>query len=139
MRKLPNWNMNLWKFIDENKAKGFSWGSWDCCTATDSAIKAMTGESLIPKELHWRCETSAKKAIKNYGGNLLKALLKACKLKNIEEIALGFMAVGDIAIFKGEYGYVVAVCDGNILLGVCDDGWQPKPMSSAVKAWRIPN
>ena len=137
MSKLPNWNMNLWKFIDENKAKGFSWGSWDCCTATDSAIKAMTGESLIPKELQWKCEATAKKAIKNYGGNLLKALLKACKLKNLEEIELGFMAVGDIAIFKGEYGYVAAVCDGNIFLGVCAAVWQTKPILLAFKDCRI--
>ena len=67
MRKLANWE-ELWAdFIKENKNKPFVWGSWDCVHFSDSLIKKITGESVVPWNiLKWADKDSAKKAIQVY-------------------------------------------------------------------------
>ena len=38
--KLPNWENNLLKYIDDCKDKGFIWGQWDCLKFVNGAVKA---------------------------------------------------------------------------------------------------
>ena len=84
MKKLGNWEQSLSDFLDESMETPFEWGTWDCCIFSDFAIKAMTGETVIPKSLKWNNEEEAKKAIKSYGGStLLKAMLKEIDSKSI--------------------------------------------------------
>ena len=64
MKKKLDWQAFLFAYIDENKFAPFEWGKWDCCKFSDGCIKAMTGKSLIPKELKWKNEESAMAAIK---------------------------------------------------------------------------
>ena len=137
MKKNANWQVNLFKWIDNNKNRSFVWGSWDCCKATNSAIKAMTDDSLIPSELEWDSELTAKKAIKNYGGNLLGAMEKACSIDGIEEVGLRSLAVGDITVYEKDGAQLVGICNGFKVLGVGDDGFDPQPNDVAIKAWRI--
>jgi hypothetical protein len=137
MKKLPNWQADLFEFINANKAKGFAWGNWDCCLATNAAIKAMTGRDLIPKELSWSDKKTALKSISTYGNTLLACMDKACSIQGIEELALPYLGVGDFAVFEQNGREIVGICDGTNLLGVGDNGWQTEPNDAAVKAWRI--
>ena len=138
MYKQNNWHKGFWDFIDENKNKPFEWGTWDCCKFTDAMIQIMTGESLIPKELHWTDKKSAFVEIKRYGGDLLGAFAKSCKEKNILEINKNFIRCGDLCVYEGlEESYLVGFSDGINILGVDEKGITTEPHDKIVKAWRI--
>ena len=54
MKRKENWQISFFNCIETNYNKSFEWGKWDCCKFSDACIKAMTGESLIPKEWQWQ-------------------------------------------------------------------------------------
>ena len=90
----------MYKFVDEKKNKPFRWGSWDCCKFSNGIIKAMTGESLIPKSLSWKNKETAMKSIKEYGGTLNASITKACKTKKLNKVDKNFITKGDLVVFK---------------------------------------
>ena len=98
MKKKADWQQLLFAYIDENKFKPFSWGSWDCCKFSDGCIKKMTGKSLIPKELKWKSEETALEAIKSYGGTLGKSLDKAARFGKLSKIEPNFLQAGDLVV-----------------------------------------
>ena len=137
MIKLGNWEQNLADFLDENADKPFEWGKWDCCKFSDSAIKAMTGETVIPKTLKWNNEVEAKKAIKSYGGStLLKAMIKACKAKKLKEVDLAYVRKGDLVVYKEE-SQLVGISTGSSIVSPTSNGLAFKNNDLAIKAWRI--
>ena len=77
MKKKVDWEIHFNKFVNDKKNKSFRWGSWDCCKFSNSIIKAMTGESIIPKSLSWKNKETAMKSIKEYGGTLNASITKA--------------------------------------------------------------
>ena len=137
MKKLGNWEQNLADFLDENANKPFEWGKWDCCKFSDSAIKAMTGDTVIPKSLKWNNEEEAKKAIKSYGvSTLLKAMIKACKAKKLKEVDLAYVRKGDLVVYKEE-SQLVGISTAYNIVSPTDDGLAFKDNDLAIKAWRI--
>jgi hypothetical protein len=137
MKKLGNWEQNLADFLEESMSIPFEWGTWDCCIFSDSAIKAMTGKTVIPKELKWKNEGEAKKAIKSYGGStLLKAMIKACKAKGLKTVDLAYVRKGDLVVYKEE-SQLVGISTGFNIVSPTDDGLAFKNNDLAIKAWRI--
>ena len=137
MNKLGNWEQNLADFLEESANKPFEWGKWDCCKFSDSAIKAMTGKTVIPKSLKWSNEEEAKKAIKSYGGStLLKAMIKACKAKKLKEVDLAYVKKGDLVVYKEE-SQLVGISIGYNIVSPSSDGLSFKNNDLAIKAWRI--
>jgi hypothetical protein len=136
MRKVINWEISFDTFIQENKNKPFIWGSWDCCKFSNALIKQITGEDLIPKSLTWKDEESAMKAIKKYGGTLLKSIEKACKSKKVKEIPNAYMTKGDLVVYKEE-SELVGISDGMNILTPTDDCIGVKNNVDILKVWRI--
>ena len=136
MKKKLDWQSFLFSYIDEHKFAPFEWGKWDCCKFSDGCIKAMTGKSLIPKELKWKNEESAKEAIKSYGGTLGKSLDKAAKAGNLTKIKPNFLQAGDLVIWK-EDTEMCGIYNGNAILCPGDGGLEVKPTEMAVRGWRI--
>ena len=139
MKKFGNWEQLLSEFIDKHRNKPFEWGVWDCCVFSDSAVESMTGERVIPKSLKWKDEKDAKKTIKAYGGStLLKATIKACKDKGLENIDVPYVRNGDIVVYK-EKSYLLGISTGFNIVSPSEDGLAFKDNDLAIKAWRIPN
>ena len=69
-----DWQIKFDVFVEANTNKPFEWGKWDCCLFSDACIKAMTGQSLIPKELHWDDKESALETIRDYGNTLKNSI-----------------------------------------------------------------
>ena len=136
MRKKADWQHLLFAYIDENKFKPFSWGSWDCCKFSDGCIKKMTGKSLIPKELKWKSEETALAAIKSYGGTLGKSLDKAARFGKLTKIEPNFLQAGDLVIWKEE-SEMCGIYNGNAILCPGEDGLEVKPTELALRGWRI--
>ena len=137
MKKRGDWEQRFCSFIEEARTKDFKWGTWDCCIFSDSAIQAMTGESLIPKALKWNNEEEAKVAIKSYGGStLLRAMMKATKAKKVKQVDVRHISRGDLVVFKEE-SQLVGMCVGFNIIAPTDDGLAFKENTLAIKAWRI--
>jgi len=136
MKKKLDWQIEFHKFIDENRFKGFAWGSWDCCKFANACIKAMTGEDLIPKELSWKNEEEALKSIKDYGGTLKNSIKKASKKKNLLEIDLDHLQIGDLVVYKEE-SQLVGIYDGNFVLTPTDNKLGVVKNANILSAWRI--
>ena len=136
MTKLIDWEIKFNSFIEKNKNKPFSWGTWDCCMFSNAVIKEITGEDLIPKSLKWNDEESAMKAIKKYNKTLLKSIEKACKVKNVNEIDKAYITKGDLVVYKEE-SELVGISDGMNILTPTDDSVGVKNNVNILKVWRI--
>ena len=136
VKMLPDWQVAYAEFVAAHRGDSFVWGKWDCVLFSDALIKAITGKSIIPKELKWKTEPEARKAIKAYGKNLLGAVAKAAKASGLKEIPLGFMTQGDLVVYKEET-QLCGICDGFHIIGPSDEGLGHKSLELAIKAFRI--
>jgi len=134
-----DWVTILMDFIQEVYDKPFEWGKWDCCTFADEALFRISGVRVIPKEIQgWKTEAEAKKTIKEYGETLGNSLNKAALKAGMKEIKLTFLSTGDLVCMKSEDGNeLAAICDGHWLFVPTDDGLTNKPITMALRAWRI--
>ena len=138
MEKLNDWQPLLTQCLEENRLKPFEWGSWDCCKFADTCIKAMTGESLIPKKLKWTDEESAMKAINDYGKDLNGSIAKAAKAKGLQQVDDNHRQRGDLMVIRQE-SQLVGICDGIKVLGPSESGMAVIPYEEVLSVWRIPN
>ena len=139
MNKLPEWQRLLHEFLSDNKNRNFEWGSWDCCKMADSAMRAISGESVIPDELDWHDESSAMKAISEDGGTLKDSIEKAAKEKGLIPIDLNHIQAGDLCVFLSDNKEVAGLCDGYAALSPTDGGFAFNAIDTVQAAWRIPD
>ena len=138
MKKNLDWQNSLDEFLHKHANTPFEWGKWDCCLFSNAALKAICGKDVIPKELKWKDEITAQKAIKEYGKTLKGALTKACKKAGMENISLAFATAGDLILYKEETE-LAGIHDGFNIISPTDDGLAVKSPQLAIKAWRVPN
>ena len=124
------------KFIEKNFDKPFEWGKWDCCLFSDACIKAITGESLIPKQLVWSDEKSAIQAITGYGKTLKNSISKAAKKKKLQKVDINYLQKGDLVVIDNN-GQVCGIYDGSKTIGPNDEGIAAISGSKILAAWRI--
>ena len=136
MKKSPNWQIMFDTFVENNNLP-FKWGKNDCCKFSNSLIKAITGEDLIPKKLKWHDEESAMKAIKEYGGDLETSIEKACNARNVGEIDKAYMTCGDLVVYEQNGSHLVGMCDGFGILTPTDDGINVVGNNLAHRVWRF--
>lgn len=136
MKKKEDWEKHLNNFVQSNFDKPFVWGQWDCCLFSDACIKAMTGQSLIPKELHWVDKESALETIRDYGITLINSIRKACEQKNLEKIHPSFLQKGDLVIIQQET-QVCGIYDGSKTIGPSSDGISAISGNRILEGWRI--
>ena len=136
MKKKEDWEKHLNNFVQSNFDKPFVWGQWDCCLFSDACIKAMTGQSLIPKELHWVDKESALETIRDYGITLINSIRKACEQKNLEKIHPSFLQKGDLVIIQQET-QGCGIYDGSKTIGPSTDGISAISGNRIIEGWRI--
>jgi hypothetical protein len=137
MKKLSDWEARFHQFLVANRRKPFAWGEWDCCIFTNAAVREMTGEDLIPDELHWTDQVTAMQAIERYGKTLGMSVQKAALAAGLETIDPTNVTKGDVVVVKEEGGQVAGICDGFAILCPSDEGYTYKPIGNAQKVFRI--
>ena len=137
MRKQIDWQIKFDNFIEAHMEKPFEWGKWDCCLFSDACIKAMTGQSLIPKELVWKDKESALQAITDYGVTLKNSIKKASKRKDLEKVDLNYLQKGDLIVMEQDGNNVCGMFNGAKTLGVNDEGIVVLKDFKIIEAWRI--
>lgn len=139
MKKKVNWDKDFNLFLHKHANRGFAWGSWDCCIFSNEMIKAITGESVIPKSWKWKNEKEAMASIKKHGKGkgLAHAIDLATKnIKGIKEIGKAFVTKGDLVVYKEE-SELCGIHDGYAVLTPTDDAIGVKQDVNIVKVWRI--
>jgi hypothetical protein len=136
MKKKTDWQQKFDMFVLEHFDKPFVWGKWDCCIFSDSCIKAMTGQSLIPKQLLWNDKDSALETIRDYGDTLANSIKKACKRKKLENINQAFLQKGDLVIIQQE-SQVCGMFDGAKTIGPSEYGISAISGNNIIEGWRI--
>lgn len=136
MKKKVDWQIDFNKFVEKNFDKPFAWGKWDCCLFSDACIKAITGESLIPKQLVWSDEKSAIQAITGYGKTLKNSISKAAKKKKLQKVDINYLQKGDLVVIDNN-GQVCGIYDGSKTIGPNDMGIAAISGSKILEAWRI--
>ena len=144
MKKNLDWEIEFSNFIDENKNKPFAWGSWDCILMSNAMLKAMTGESLLPKSWkNWKTQEQAYKAIDKLsnGKGLAAGIENAMKKKkNWSKIEPPYATKGDVIVFQlidGDGDSISAIHDGNGALCVEESGLHCKQDIKITHAWRL--
>tara|TARA_R100000734_G_C3317378_1_gene110478 strand:- start:1913 stop:2338 length:426 start_codon:yes stop_codon:yes gene_type:complete len=139
MKKLPDWEIEFDTVVNRNLYTPFKWGEWDCVHLTNTFIKAMTGESLLPSNWKWQTKEQAMQSIFKYGKGkgLVAAIDNAIELKDgIDAIDIQYMSKGDFGVHKEETE-LAFVFDGYASLGVDADGLVIDDDVDILKVWRI--
>tara|TARA_R100001510_G_C7625672_1_gene185598 strand:- start:846 stop:1271 length:426 start_codon:yes stop_codon:yes gene_type:complete len=139
MKKLPNWEIEFDTVVNRNLYTPFKWGEWDCVHLTNTFIKAMTGESLLPSNWKWQTKEQAMQSIFKYGKGkgLVAAIDNAIELKSgIDAIDIEYMSKGDFGVHKEETE-LAFVFDGFATLGADAEGLVTDDDVDILKVWRI--
>ena len=95
----------------------------------------MTGENLIPDELIWEDEPSARQAIKGYGRTLGKSIEKAAMAKGLVRVKEA--QKGDLVVIKEKGSEVAGISYGANVLCPSDNGFARKNNNLNQMAFRI--
>tara|TARA_R110002012_G_scaffold190450_1_gene358017 strand:- start:2941 stop:3366 length:426 start_codon:yes stop_codon:yes gene_type:complete len=139
MKKKANWEIEFDTLVNRNLFRPFEWGKWDCVHLTNTFIKAMTDEDLLPKEWSWKTKEEAMQNIFKHGKGkgLTEAIQNAILLKEgIEPIEKQYMSKGDFGVHKEETE-LAFVFDGYNTLGVDVNGLVIDNDVDILKVWRI--
>lgn len=139
MKKKANWEIEFDTLVNRNLFRPFEWGKWDCVHLTNTFIKAMTDEDLLPKEWSWKTKEEAMQNIFKHGKGkgLTEAIQNAILLKEgIEPIEKQYMSKGDFGVHKEETE-LAFVFDGYNTLGVDANGLVIDNDVDILKVWRI--
>tara|TARA_R100000773_G_scaffold37674_1_gene32742 strand:+ start:226 stop:642 length:417 start_codon:yes stop_codon:yes gene_type:complete len=137
MKKKQDWQLHFNEFVEKNMYKKFEWGKWDCCIFSDACIKAITGNSLIPKELHWVDKETALMAITSYGNTLKNSIRLACIKKNLTKINSNYLQKGDLVIIQGDGDAICGIYDGSKTIGPSETGLCAISGNKVIEGWRV--
>lgn len=137
MHKKKDWQTQFNIFVEDNMNKPFVWGEWDCCIFSNSCIKAMTGENLIPKELEWKDKETAYKTITSFGKTLKNSIRIACLKKQLTKIDSNYLQKGDLVIIDSNGDEVCGMYDGSKTIGPSDTGICAISGNKIIEGWRV--
>lgn len=136
MRRFPDWEQRLAAYLEPLRDRRFRWGKHDCCTFAAGAVKAMTGEDVMPEfRGEYSDEASAEEALRAIGNGTLIRTMNA----KFERVPVGHAHRGDIVMVAGG-GLGIAM--GEVALQVGEAGTREglikRPRAEWKKAWRVP-
>lgn len=128
----PDWRPRLVAYLEEVRARPFSYGTHDCALFVAGAVEAMTG---FDAAAGFRDQYDSLK-----GG--LKLLTKGDHValvgRLLEEAPVAFAQVGDIAVI-GEIGVpALGLFEGETILVLRDEGLAHMPRAAATRSFRVP-
>lgn len=133
--RLDGWPARLVAFVETRRDLPFAWGGNDCVTFALGAVQAITGTTL--KAPGWTNEDEALRLLVELRG------IEAATASLLGEPSDNWRRArrGDVALIGEEKngGGVgpIMVCIGANLVGPGLDGLQTRPVTAAVKVWRV--
>lgn len=132
----PDWPLRLHAYIAQRRRIAFAWGVQDCCQFARGAAKAITDRDIAKgrglKLCRYRKTGTAARVLARLGG--VAAIPGLCGLR---EIKPAFAQRGDFVLSLTEGRETLCVCIGTELAAPGAAGLVFRPMSEALRAWRI--
>ncbi len=141
MRRVKNWDIKLWAFLEKAERKSFRWGQHDCAIFACNCIKKITGLD-VAKPWRGKYKTlrgAAGVLLRIAGGGLVLVAEKIAAENNFEEVPVSFARRGDVVLRAGKLGPALCVVgsDGVFAVGPGPDGLERVPVANCSRAWRI--
>ena len=133
MTRVHGWQRLFSDLVQTRRALPFVWGNHDCCLWAADSTLTLTGTDFA-KDLRgtYSTATGAARVLEKLGG-----------VQAIAEAALGpsvppsYAALGDVVLINSAGRPALAVCGGQAILAVSEQGLEYLPMSEAVFAWKV--
>jgi len=131
-RRFENWPEILADEIKAAKKRPFSWGSHDCASFAARVVEAMTGKDFTFLFNGYNSAEVAAEVIAQNGG--LEAMVTRCLGVPIPPLCA---QRGDVCMIDTPEGPALGICDGAWIWCAGLTGLNRRPLSSAIKAWRV--
>lgn len=133
MNRLPDWPERLAAYFDSVANRSFQLGTHDCALFARGAVHALTG--VVVQSPAFGAYVDEKSA---------RRLLAALSFEGQVSLCLGdpmspkFAQRGDVVMYVHEdHGDALGVCAGSTFCAPGYEHLEHRPMSEAVRAWRI--
>lgn len=119
-------------YLAERMRTPFAWGRSknDCVSFGLGAVRVQTRRDVLKgTNLRWGSKRGARRVVLRLGG------LEAAVDRYLEETPVGMAQRGDIGLIDGPDGPLLAVFDGEVVLGPSEMGLLRLPRAVVRKAW----
>ena len=133
----PNWEYNLWEYIEKCKTRRFRYGSHDCVRFSAGAVKVMTGINVLERAPEYNNRKTADGLLKSVG--LFDRTSDLLEQYPIQEKNVGHAITGDVVGFYNEKAeeQVGVMCDTGSFVSVSKDGTVFFPVDRVIICWSI--
>ena len=141
MKRVKNWDIKLWAFLEKAEGKSFQWGQHDCVLFACNCIKKITGLDVAkPWRGKYKTLRGATGLLRRIaGGGLEEVAEKIAAANKFEEVPVNFARRGDVVLRDSKLGLALLVVgsDGAFAVGPGPDGMERVPIAECSRAWRI--
>lgn len=141
MKRLPDWEARLRRFLESVQAKPFKWGEHDCCLMVCEAVGAMTAADLTGGfRGEYDTEEGAKEFMRTrFGTESLEAVAETvsegCEMKPVPVLEV---EPGDVVVLRHSRPMLGIVdLSREMIAALSDKGLLHVPKRFALRAWRI--
>ncbi len=132
--RVSDWPAQLHIVSTAALRKPYRWGDHDCCLFAADCVLAMTGVDLAEDfRGAYHDEATASDMLERLNCESVADLPGIW----FEEISVSQARRGDVALFDGEFGPFLAICDGITAVGPAARGIAHVQIVDALRAWRI--
>lgn len=121
----------LHTFISQRSAMPFAWGynRNDCVSFAAAAVLAATGREIGFGGARWHTASGAARVLKRLGG------LQTAVDRELTRVAVPFAQRGDVVAVVGARGLLLAVIEGDTVVGPGPLGIMRLPRAASLIAW----
>jgi len=131
--KRKDYIQKLFEFVESRRDTPYKFPEGDCCNFVADAIVAMTdSDPAANLRGSYHTPAEAKAIIDSHGG--LKELISSFLGEPLGPLCA---RRGDVVFWNGPNGECVGVCVGNDFVTPGDDGLVVRPMTMALKSWKV--
>ena len=139
VKRLPDWDKRLFKFLLERASATHQYGGHDCCMFTCDGVQVETGTDLA---LDWRglydSFESAKYLVRSrFKRGLMPAIIAKAKEFDIPEVDRELAMRGDVAAVKYEGQLALGLVDVGRIIMANHVGIHSLPISIGLRFWHI--
>ena len=142
MTRFPDWQARLDRFLNENTARAFAYGSWDCSLFVCDAIQVMTG--VDPAESfrdRYSKRYQAMRMIRSkYGsGSVRTVAMGVANELGFERCQPLLAQRGDLILIQRKTDYSLGIVDlsGERIAVLAKNGIWRVPLETAMIAWHV--
>jgi hypothetical protein len=135
LRRLPDWPERLYAYLQQHASTPFAWGSNDCVRFAAGAVRAITGNDVLPTT--WRDRAQAAVVLRSLGGLVPAVDTVLPRLQSAALAQRGDVLLVQATVMHGGRRRWLAVADSGRWWCPSPQGLVRGPIDQAVMAWGV--